>query len=50
MTDTIDAAPVEGGPTIEEAKLAADETPFEKLPDAADLPPDVRDGEITDEE
>jgi hypothetical protein len=41
---------IEDGPTIEEAKAVAATLSPELQPDAADLPGDVRDGEITDEE
>jgi hypothetical protein len=37
--------PVDDGPTTEEASADLAQTPFEPLPEAADLPTDVRDGE-----
>jgi hypothetical protein len=45
MTDDISE---DDGPTLEEAKAAA-AAPPELVPDADDLPTDVRDGEITEE-
>jgi hypothetical protein len=43
-----DEPEVSDGPTVEEAKAAA--VPHEPMPDAADLPDDVHDGEITESE
>lgn len=44
MTD-----PIDDGPTLEEAKEAADKLQPESIPEAADLPTDVKDGEAGEE-
>ena len=47
---TIEDEMLDDGPTLEEAKAHAATIEHEPLPDAADLPTDVRDGDAGDTE